>query len=214
MKILALEFSSPRRSVAVLDGATVLAGQSEATGQSVTPLRLVEQALRSARVERGQIECVAVGLGPGSYNGIRGAIAMAQGWQLANAVKLLGVSSLECIAAQAQAEMVFGNVSVVVDAQRGELYLASYEIGNKSLNEAVSLRIITLTEVKTTNNQSIHVVGPEVTRWFPSGRLVFPSAAMLGQMAATRNDYISGEQLEPIYLRATTFVKAPQTRSL
>jgi len=61
----------------------VLAEQAEAAGQDVPPLRLVERALAEAKVERGQIECVAVGLGPGSYTGIRGAIALAQGWQLA-----------------------------------------------------------------------------------------------------------------------------------
>jgi tRNA threonylcarbamoyladenosine biosynthesis protein TsaB len=214
MKILALEFSSPRRSVAVLEGQTVLAGQSEATGQSVPPLRLVEQVLAAAKVGRDQIECVAVGLGPGSYNGIRGAIAMAQGWQLASGVKLLGVSSAQCIAAQAQAEEVFGSVRVVIDAQRGEFYMTNYEIGENSLKEAVNLRIVTLTEAKSDENRLTCVVGPEVTRWFPTGRLIFPGAAMLGQLAATRNDFIYGEQLEPIYLRATTFVKAPALRNL
>ena len=49
---------------------------------------------------------------------------MAQGWQLARGVKLLGVSSAECLAAQAQAEKIFGRVNVVIDAQRNEFYLA------------------------------------------------------------------------------------------
>ena len=71
---------------------------------------------------------IAVGLGPGSYTGIRAAIAMAQGWQLARGVKLLGVSSAEALAAQAQAENIFGRVNLVIDAQRGEFYLATWEI--------------------------------------------------------------------------------------
>lgn len=214
MKILALEFSSPRRSVAVLEGTTVLAEQAEAAGQSTPPLRLVELALAAAKVERGEIQCLAIGLGPGSYTGIRGAISLAQGWQLATDVKLLGVSSADCIAAQAQVDKVLGRVSVVIDAQRNEFYIANYEIGDKSLKTMSDLRIVTLTEVESVEKSNILVVGPEVVRWFSAGRTIFPRAATLGQLAAERADYVSGEQLEPIYLRETAFVKMPPVRNL
>ena len=56
------------------------------------------------------------------------------------------------------------------------------------------------------------VVGPEVSRWFPAGREIFPSAAALGQLAVNRTEYVSGERLEPIYLRETQFVKAAPLR--
>src|SRR5260221_8316149 len=107
MKILALEFSSPQRSVAVLrsgggDGSSFVSEAVETQAGGMEAFRLVEQALKAAGVEREQIECLVVGLGPGSYTGIRAAIALAQGWQLAREVKLLGVSSAEAIAAEAQ----------------------------------------------------------------------------------------------------------------
>ena len=214
MKILALEFSSPRRSVAVLDGTTVLAEQVELAGQGVPPLRLIADALAEARVKQSEIGCVTVGLGPGSYNGIRGAIALAQGWQLADDVKLIGVSSVECLAVQGQAEKVFGEVNVVIDAQRNEFYLASYEISSKLLRKTDNLKIVTLTELKSAVKVGNLTAGPEVTRWFPAGRVIFPSAATLGRLAAEREDFVSGEHLEPIYLRATSFVKAPPARGL
>jgi tRNA threonylcarbamoyl adenosine modification protein YeaZ len=165
-------------------------------------------------LKRTQIECVALGLGPGSYNGIRGAIALAQGWQLASGVKLIGVSSVECIAAQAQAEKIFGAVAVVIDAQRGELYVENYDIGIKSLKNTIPLRIMTLTELNAAGNELRQVVGPEIGNWLSVGRCVFPSAATLGQLASNRNDFVSGSELTPIYLRATTFVKAPPLRDL
>ena len=90
---------------------------------------------------------IAVGLGPGSYTGIRAAIAVAQGWQLARGVKLLGVSSAECLAAQAQAEKIFGRVNVVIDAQRGEFYLATWEISDGGGKEISPLKIVPATEV-------------------------------------------------------------------
>ena len=82
MKILALEFSSPQRSVAVVhagaDAAPRCLGEAIETGGHITnPLGLVEDALRHTELDRTQIECLAVGLGPGSYNGMRLAIALA-----------------------------------------------------------------------------------------------------------------------------------------
>ena len=53
---------------------------------------------------------------------------------------------------------------------------------------------------------------PIRTKWFPGGRIVFPRAAVLGQLALHRNNFVPGEKLEPIYLRETTFVKAPPPR--
>ena len=58
------------------------------------------------------------------------------------------------------------------------------------------------------------LVGPEVTRWFPNGGWYFRGAARLGERALTRSDFVAGEKLEPIYLRETTFVKAPPPRAI
>src|SRR5579871_6462940 len=103
MKILALEFSSDRRSAAVVEAtpraATRALGRaSESRAASVAPLQLIDEALKGAGVARTEIEVIAVGRGPGSYAGIRSGISIAQGWQLARGVRLLGVSSVECVA--------------------------------------------------------------------------------------------------------------------
>ena len=219
MTILALEFSSPQRSVAVVRGragaAASVVSEVIETGAGGTPaFAMIQSALREAQLEREQIEVLAVGLGPGSYTGIRIALAMAQGWQLASrgGLKLLGVSSAECLAAQAQAEKIPGRVNVVIDAQRNEFYLAAYEISAGSWTEIEPLRILTRAEVGSRTGAKEILIGPEVTRWFPDGRRIFPRAAMLGRLALDRNDFAAGERLEPIYLRETNFVKAPPGR--
>ena len=219
MKILAVEFSSARRSVAFLergdDGATRQLGRAvEADRHATGALSLVEQVLNAAGIEREQIDCVAVGLGPGSYVGIRSAIAVAQGWQLACEVRLLGVSSAECLAAQAQAQGWHGRANVVIDAQRNELYLAGYEISAASRKEVEPLRLASVAEAAARALAGQLILGPEVNRWFPSGKMLFPEAAMLAQLAAGRTGFLSGEKLEPIYLRETSFVKAPPAREI
>jgi tRNA threonylcarbamoyl adenosine modification protein YeaZ len=214
MKILALEFSSPQRSVAVVHdeagGALRCLGEAIETGARTTDaLGLVEAALREAQLDRGQIECLAIGLGPGSYNGIRLAIALAQGWQLAAPVKLLGISSAECLAAEAQTEGIVGRVEIVIDAQRNEFYLAAYEVGPQARREIEPLRLATFGEVQARQQAGMLLIGPEVTKWFPGGRLLFPRAATLGQLVQDRADFVAGERLEPIDRRETRFVKAP-----
>jgi tRNA threonylcarbamoyl adenosine modification protein YeaZ len=211
MKILALEFSSPERSVAIVQRSVaglVRAEVVERGGRETRALGMIEEALRLAQLEREQIECIAVGLGPGSYNGIRAAIALAQGWQLAREIKLLGISSVECLACQAQAEGLTGRVSLVIDAQRREFYLATYEIGPGDWSQIAPLRLASLAEVQALEQAGGGLAGPQVTKWFPGGRELVPRAAALGQLALARQDFVPGYKLEPIYLRETAFVKA------
>ena len=204
MTILALEFSSERRSVALARGESVLAEAVEQTGgRGTNAFALIEKVLTEANISREEIGVVAVGLGPGSYTGIRAAIAVAQGWQLARGVKLLGVSSADAIAAQAQAEKIFGRVNVVIDAQRGEYYLAGWDISSAERREISPLKIVAATEIEARKAAGETCVGPVV------GRILFPAAAMVARLAASRKNYAAGEKLEPIYLRETAFVKAP-----
>jgi hypothetical protein len=130
------------------------------------------------------------------------------------AIKLVGLSSVAVIAAQAVAAGVRGKFGVVIDAQRGEFYLAAYEASNEDALEIAPLRLATLGEVEERAQAGELLIGPEVTKWFPSGRIFFPGAATLSRLAQQRTDFVSGEKLEPIYLRETTFVKAPPARPL
>ena len=212
MKILALEFSSPQRSAAVLADGRIAGEASEGRQGARQALTLVADTLGEAAMRSNEIECVAVGVGPGSYTGIRSAIALAQGWHLARGVKLLAVSSVECLAAQIQAENIFGRVNIVIDAQRDELYLAGYEIAPGTREEIEPLHLASLGEVRSRLAARQLIVGPEVHRWFAEGEVLFPAAARLAQLASGRSDFIDGEKLEPIYLRETSFVKAPPPR--
>lgn len=211
MKILALEFSSPYRSAAVV-GPSLLGIVRDESRQFKTGLALADAALRAAGVEREAIDCLAVGLGPGSYTGIRSAIALAQGWQLARGTRLLGISTVECLAAQAQAAGMFGRVNVVIDAQREEFYLAGFEIGPQAVREVAPLQLASPEEVRRRLQAGERALGPEVTRWFAAGHQLAPDAAMLGRLALERKDFVAGEALEPIYLRPVSFVKAPPPR--
>lgn len=209
MTILALEFSSPRRSVALARGGALVAEAFEQTsGRGTGAFGLIEQVLAAGGVSRDAIEVIVVGLGPGSYTGIRAAIAVAQGWQLARATKLLGVSSLQSLAAEAQAQGIFGRVNLAVDAQRGEFYFSTWEISGRECLEVSPLRIVPAAEIRGRRESGENCIGPEMER------LVFPSAATVAGLASGRADFLPGEKLAPVYLRETNFVKAPAGRTV
>jgi tRNA threonylcarbamoyladenosine biosynthesis protein TsaB len=213
MKILALEFSSAQRSVAVAQpGRTEEVIETGSHGPNA--LGMIAEALRASGLEREQIECLAIGLGPGSYTGIRSAIALAQGWQLALGTRLLGISSVECLATQARDEGYAGKVAIAIDAQRGEFYLATYDLGEKVPQEIEPLLLASLAEVQKRERAGQIVIGPDLAGSFPGSREILPRAATLGQIALGRTDFVPGEKLEPIYLRAISFVKAAPPRIL
>jgi tRNA threonylcarbamoyladenosine biosynthesis protein TsaB len=230
MKILALEFSSMQRSVALVQQGTGLTDSNDQetkqktirinevveTGGGGHTTAMIEAVLREAGIEREEIQALAIGLGPGSYSGIRRAIGAAQGWQLARdeqAINLLGISSVDCLVAQARAEGIAGRFNIVIDAQRGEFYLAIYENRAEGSHNVEPLRLATLDELKQREICGELFLGPEAAR-FQNRRIAFPRATALAQLGLQRNDFVSGEMLEPVYLRPTQFVKTQPPRKI
>ena len=207
MKILAIEFSSDHRSVAVLDGGRLLAEQTVTQGRDTAAVALIESALGQAKVGRIEIECIAVGIGPGSYTGIRAAIALTQGWQLALGVKVQGVDSLEALARGEQAGGRRGEVTLAVDAQRGEFYLARFELSDDGIRNVESTYLAKRKEYESLLAAGRPVIGPSLGD-------TFPAAEHVGSLAAGRGDFVEASQLEPVYLRQLDFVKVPPQREI
>jgi tRNA threonylcarbamoyladenosine biosynthesis protein TsaB len=82
-------------------------------------LPLVEEVLTAAAADWEQIERIAVGVGPGSFTGLRLGIATARGLAQARDLPLVGVSSLAALTAGGDASLA------VIDARRGEVFAAA-----------------------------------------------------------------------------------------
>ena len=103
--------------------------QVKAHRQSNTRLlECVQATMQNAGVSKQDIACVACGTGPGSFTGVRIALACAKGIASALGVGLLGVSTLDSIAWGAHAAGVRGHVQVVADAMRKEVYPLQYAL--------------------------------------------------------------------------------------
>ena len=214
MKTLAVEFSFDHRSVAVLDGENLLAEKTITEGRNTAAVQLIEETLTAAKMSRPEIECIAVGIGPGSYTGIRAAIALTQGWQLAAGVKVQAADSLEALALGRQIAGDRGEITFAVDAARGEFYLAKFELENEGIRNIEPTRLAKRDEFEALLESGQPVIGPSLAEKYPVASEHFPSAEFVGRLASQRAEFVEASELEPVYLRQVDFVKAPPLREI
>ncbi len=126
-RIVAIETSGRQGSVAVALGPTLLA-QRELPAAMRHAAELMP-AIRDLTREQGwvpdQIDQVYLSLGPGSFTGLRIAVAIARALHQAIGCKLIGVPSLEVIAQNAPPE--FAIVLPILDAKRTQIFSARFE---------------------------------------------------------------------------------------
>ena len=115
----------------------------EARRQSNTQLIPRIDALLAERgIARGDIACVCVGRGPGSFTGVRIAMATAKGISSALEVGLVGVSSLDAVAWGVWEFGTRGEVAVVADAMRKEVYPVRYLVDDAGAHRLEADRVV------------------------------------------------------------------------
>lgn len=93
-------------------------------------IKKVDGLLSSAGVPFKKIEAVAVGLGPGSFTSLRVGLATVKAFALASDKKIIGVCTLDVIAAACLPEAAArktDEICVILDARRGKVYAAIYD---------------------------------------------------------------------------------------
>ena len=129
MLILAIDTSTNILSVALVRGDEVLASIDEPTknNQSEKLMPRIENLMKVCQLKPTDLGKIAVAIGPGSYTGIRVGVAAAKSLAYALDIPLVGVSSLEVMAA------VEGDACLIIpmiDARRGTVFSGCYEAGH------------------------------------------------------------------------------------
>jgi tRNA threonylcarbamoyladenosine biosynthesis protein TsaB len=91
----------------------------------------VADVMERAGVDWGELEAIAVGVGPGSFTGLRIGIATARALAVASGLRLRPVSSLAALAREIEETGPGSVVLPLIDAKRGEVFAAAYDGGEE-----------------------------------------------------------------------------------
>lgn len=132
MNILALDTSMGACSAALLresgDATTLVAREERMErGHAEALMPMLEDAMEEAKLDFAELDLIATTLGPGSFTGVRVAIAAARGLALATNAKLWGTDSLTVMAQGVLADRAGAPFAISVDAHRSMLYLGLFD---------------------------------------------------------------------------------------
>ncbi len=191
MNLLAIETSTPRGGIALLAGGELRLEESfnSARGHSALLFAMLERAC--TLVER--IDLVAVGLGPGSYAGVRIAVAAAIGLELGGDARLVGLPSVAALETEAQSYLAIG------DARREAFYFTRVEDG--LCVEGPLLATEAELRERLEAEADLPVFAGAALAAFPGAQIALPSAVRLARLTEAGRGIIATGDLEPIYLR-------------
>jgi len=130
VKILALESATSACSVALWADGRVLAGESAemSRGHAEALLPMVDRVRIAAGVDFAEIDRFAVTIGPGHFTGLRIGLSAARGLALATGRPLVGVTTLEAVAAAVpESERAGSMIVAALDSKRAELYVQTFD---------------------------------------------------------------------------------------
>ncbi len=135
MIVLGLDTATPATAVGLrlADGTTLRAYDQPAAGarpgHTTQTLTLASELLAQAGIGWGALERIAVGVGPGTFTGLRVGIATARGLAQSLGIEVVGVSSLRVLAQAAlrESDSRIRAVLAAIDARRGEAFAAVYD---------------------------------------------------------------------------------------
>ncbi len=193
MLLLALDTSTHQASVALCDEQTLYGEYTWQIGSNHS-VELLERIQRLVVVDCGSslqaIDGVTVAIGPGSFNGVRVAVATAKAFAFALHKPLVGVSTLEIIAAQQ--DKWRGPVCSILEAGRSELYAACYLFDERDSNGEITHHIRQLSEyLMLSPQQLVTHLSEHMNQWagVPGKRQVSP-ILFCGELSETTRQVI------------------------
>jgi len=203
--LLAFDTATPAVTVALYDGAQVLAEMTTVDarrhGELLAPS--IDTVLAKAGASRLDLTAVAAGTGPGPYTGLRAGLVTARVLGSALGIPVLGVGTLDVIAADAAAAAGGREFIVATDARRREVYWACYGPAGGRLDGPAVARPTDLA-----------LAGPDGPPVAGTGPLLYPDllgapiepaypgAGTLARLAAARLAAgAPGPGADPVYLR-------------
>jgi len=213
MLILSIDQSTETGSAAILDDQRLVAerhwAETRFLRQQLFPN--LKAMLNETGLEPGAIQLYVVGVGPGSYSGLRVALAAARVMALPGKTPVYGITSAETLAWQASEAERAARVRIVGDARRDQWWTRCFRRRDACMNPVgdwalVHPRTFQVGEAEVVATPDWARIGALLQAAVPRAvtliaRAFLPDAATLGRLAIARMAQgIASEPLMPIYL--------------
>jgi tRNA threonylcarbamoyladenosine biosynthesis protein TsaB len=211
--VLALDTCLEACSAAVLQDGVVRAERIEpmARGHQERLAPLVQETMAAAGVGFGELDRIGVTVGPGSFTGLRVGLAFAKGLGAALSIPVVGVGTLEALAAAGPEGVTFA----ALDAKREQIYLQAFADGEPLMApDALAVEVAAARVAELARGQ-VSLVGsgaPRLAEVLPQARVIeaaFAAPSAVAALAARK----APVPPRPLYLRAPD-AKLPGGRSL
>jgi tRNA threonylcarbamoyladenosine biosynthesis protein TsaB len=218
--VLGLETGGPQASLAVTSyGAVVATAAPDRKAHGETIVGAIDALLRRAGVAIRELSAIAVGIGPGSFTGLRIALSYAKGVALATGCGVVGIPSLDALALCALTLELAPGAAIcpILDARKGEVYAALYRQVENGLEKLSGEFLAKPADLARRIEGEVVYLGDgvasygDVLREGADGRAVFAdsgparsAAAMIAALGAARvacGSLDSVGSLQPLYVR-------------
>jgi tRNA threonylcarbamoyladenosine biosynthesis protein TsaB len=217
MKLLALETANEQCSVSIVDENQELFFQldTRAKAQTQTILPMVEQGYAQLGVTTEDLTAIAFSRGPGSFSGVRINAAVTQALAWAHDLPVIPVSTLQALAQAAYRLHGLTAVTAVLDARMNEVYIASFQLNDQGIMQAVDAEQL-LDYQQAASITQFTLVGSGSTLIQPDAlefKNVVATAqdiAQIARAAALKAQWVKAEEALPVYLRDNAWKKIPE----
>ncbi|MYL26403.1 MULTISPECIES: tRNA (adenosine(37)-N6)-threonylcarbamoyltransferase complex dimerization subunit type 1 TsaB [Halomonadaceae] len=218
-RLLAVDTSAGRGSVALLDGGSVLTDYSDEPRSHTRRLEpMVNGLLAQSGLRLGDLDALAFGAGPGSFTGLRVTAGLVQGLAFGLQLPVVPVSSLRAMAHAVHGRLdAPAEVAVARDARMGELYWGLYRVTPEAAVEpllpdslvspaALSLPETTSVCLGVGDGWLLReaIPDPVLARMETIMPDVMPEAGAIACLAETllhQGEWVGAEAVQPVYLR-------------
>jgi tRNA threonylcarbamoyladenosine biosynthesis protein TsaB len=182
---------------------------------------LVAELMSLAGLEFRELSAVAVGIGPGSFTGLRIGLSYAKGVAMGSGIAIVGVPSLDAMALCAQASVAPRpglKICPIIDARRGEIYASLYQVVGDALENDVGSLVVPLNDFAARITGDVAFIGESKAEEACAivnangGRATHAGVAelrhrgsfvaALGAQRIVQHDVDQAATLEPLYVRA------------
>lgn len=227
INILAIDTATEACSVALsYKGEVTSRFEINPRGHTQRILPLIDELLQCSNITLAQLDAIAFGRGPGSFTGVRIVSSVAQGLAFGADLPVIPVSNLTAMAQEAYEKSGLQEVAVAIDARMSEVYFSQLKAkmcqleGETFVDWQAIIDEQVLPPAKVNElllaqqrNDTLYTAG---TGWdsyselsshlscLVSSKVELPNAAYMllpAKLAWLRNQTITAEEIEPIYLR-------------